>query len=76
MAIQPSDNIYPLYNRETPEQWRITNGMTKREHFAGLAMQGLIAHYGYGEAPVGNAQEIGHWAVQLADALIRELNQG
>jgi len=36
-------------------------------------MQGLVAHYGYGEAPVANAQEIAQWAIQLANALIDEL---
>lgn len=40
-----------------------------------MAMQGLIAHYGYGEAPVADAEEIAQWAVKLADALIHELNQ-
>jgi hypothetical protein len=75
MTIQANDNIYPLYKRDSPEQWTVTNGITKREHFAVMAMQGLIAHYGYGEAPVANAQEISQWAIQLADALIHELNQ-
>jgi hypothetical protein len=75
MTIQANDNIYPLYRRDTPEQWTVTNGMTKREHFAATAMQGLIAHYGYGEAPVANAEELAQWAVKLADALIHELNQ-
>ncbi|MGA7932576.1 MAG: hypothetical protein WCA35_03265 [Kovacikia sp.] len=75
MTIQASDNIYPLYKRDTPEQWTVTNGMTKREHFAVIAMQGLIAHYGYKEAPAASAEEIAQWAVTLADALIGELNQ-
>ena len=26
--------------------WAASTGLTKREHFAGLAMQGLLAHYG------------------------------
>lgn len=75
MAIQANDNIYPLYKREAPEEWTIKDGMTKREHFAVMALQGLAAHYGYGEAPVANAEEMAQWAVQLADALIYELNQ-
>ena len=44
-----------------------TNGLTKREHFAGLAMQGLLAHYG----TVVNET----CAVQFADALLKELEQ-
>lgn len=75
MTVQANDNIYPLYQREAPEQWTVTQGLTLREHIAVLAMQGLISHYGYGEAPAVNATEIAEWAVHLADALIQELNQ-
>jgi hypothetical protein len=71
MTIHASDNIYPLYKRETPEEWTVTNGMTKREHFAVMLMQGLVAHHGYGEM---NTQEIAQRAVKLADALIDKLN--
>tara|TARA_R110002124_G_scaffold61665_1_gene168878 strand:- start:386 stop:601 length:216 start_codon:yes stop_codon:yes gene_type:complete len=42
-------------------------GLTKREHFAGLAMQGLLAHYG----TVVNET----CAVQFADALLKALEQ-
>lgn len=75
MTIQATDNIYPLYQREAPEQWTVTNGMTLREHFAAMMMQGLVAHYGYGEAPAANAREMAQWAVNLADNLIQALNQ-
>lgn len=75
MELQPSDNVYPLYKREAPEEWSVTNGITKREYFAVMAMQGLIAHYGYGEAPAANGQEIAQWAVTLSDCLIEALNQ-
>ena len=42
-------------------------GLTKREHFAGLATQGLLAHYG----TVVN----GTFAVEFADALLKALEQ-
>lgn len=74
MPIHPNDNIYPLYQREAPEAWTVKEGITKREHFAALAMQGLIAHYGYGEAPAADLQEMAAWSVKLADALIEQLN--
>jgi len=45
-----------------------TFGLTKREHFAGLAMQGLLAHYGN-----ANAESCAPCAVALADALLKEL---
>ena len=44
-----------------------TAGLTKREHFAGLATQGLLAHYG----KVVN----GTFAVEFADALLKALEQ-
>lgn len=46
----------------------IADGLTKREYFAGLAMQGLLAgrtHYG--------DEDIGFKACRLADTLIAEL---
>lgn len=75
MTISGSDHIYPLYRRETPEKWIVTDGLTKREHFASMAMQGLVAHYGYEEAPVTSSEEMAQWSVKLADALIHELNE-
>ena len=42
-------------------------GLTKREHFAGLAMQGLLAHYG----TVVNET----CAVEFAEALLKALEQ-
>ena len=43
-------------------------GLTKREHFAGLAMQGLLSHYG---------DSYTHYlaAVEYADALLKALEQ-
>ena len=49
----------------------ISGGLTKREYFAGLALQGLLANP---EIPIGelsNATE----AVEYADALITALNK-
>ena len=46
-------------------------GLTKREHFAGLAMQGFISA-GHGGMP--NASELANYAVRYADALLTELN--
>ena len=47
---------------------KVSPGLTKREYFAGLAMQGLIAHgYGLIQGP--------ELAVEYADALLKELEQ-
>jgi hypothetical protein len=45
-------------------------GLTKREHFAGLAMQGLLAHNGNKDAAV-----CASFAVGFADALLKELEK-
>ena len=42
-------------------------GLTKREHFAGLAMQSLLAHY--------DADECASYAVEYANALLKALEQ-
>ena len=42
-------------------------GLTKREYFAGLALQAVISSNRYGEF------EIPYWAVKYADALLLEL---
>ena len=46
------------------------NGLTKREYFAAMAMQGLLAKFG-SDYQVQNAKEAIYWA----DALIEELNK-
>ena len=45
-------------------------GLTKREHFAGLAMQALLARYGN-----ENADDCASYAVEYANALLKELEQ-
>ena len=47
-------------------------GLTKREHFAGLAMQGLLS------GDIEDNLTIGHIAtcsVEIADALLKEINK-
>lgn len=46
-------------------------GLTKREYFAGLAMQGMLAS---DNAEIVNHDKISEWAVYQADSLIRALN--
>lgn len=45
--------------------------LTKREYFAGLALQSLISYYGN-----ENEKEAAIYAIEFADALIKQLNQG
>ena len=49
----------------------VTPGLTKREHFAAMAMQGLLAFYGDGQAFSTTAKE----AMECADALLAELER-
>lgn len=58
---------YPL---ESAEEM----GLTKREYFAGLAMQGLTAYHDP-ELHSETAQSLALRSVALADALITELNK-
>lgn len=52
------------------------SGLTKREHFAALAMQGMIneefSHEGH---ELTKAENVARRAVRCADALIVELNK-
>lgn len=64
-----------------------TGGLTKREYFSGLAMQGLIAAYQSQESMIGLSrdakdhgetkveQTMARWAVEQADTLIRRLEE-
>ena len=45
-------------------------GLTKREHFAGLAMQGILADSQTDEG----SESIARAAVRIADALLKELS--
>ena len=48
-----------------------TGGLTKREYFAAMALQGICAnHY----VPHWDGAQISNYAVQYADALIKALN--
>ena len=60
----PNDPTFPEHEGDC-------NGLTKREHFAAMAMQGLLA------CPLvtGNNEQIAKYARAAADALIAELNK-
>lgn len=63
----PSVNAFPrMFGNDAPQ-----DGLTKREYFAAMAMQGLLA------CPnnVNMAQDIAKGAVIVADQLIIELNK-
>ena len=48
-------------------------GLTKREYFAGLAMQGILSKAGFSAAHNDLHQYLAQEAVKFADALLTEL---
>ena len=44
-------------------------GLTKREYFAAMAMQGMLSNTG-----INTESHVAHYAVEFADALIERLN--
>lgn len=52
----------------------ILNGLTKREYFAAMAMQGFLANTFFSEAEIG-ADGLIPAAIGTADLLIKELNK-
>ena len=76
-----NDNAFPV---ETPSEFMLQNrtfGLTKREYFAARNLQALIAGYpneakAHGcYVPQSEYSEFAKEAVQLADALINQLNK-
>jgi hypothetical protein len=66
-VTQPSVNAFPrMFGNDAPQ-----DGLTKREYFAAMALQGLLAF------PNGHTQfeDIAKGAVIAADQLIIELNK-
>ena len=68
----------PAFPKEVPDGDRLQNGLTKREYFAAMAMQGLLSG-GDGEyQKTTNTREpkyIALLAVDYADELLKQLEQ-
>lgn len=63
-AFACSDN-----GTEYTTTWQGQKGLTKREYFAGLAMQGFIAKF---NAPT---KKMAEWSVEAADELLKQLDE-
>lgn len=61
---QPNDPAFPV----SPADYSAKHGLTKREYFAAMAMQGLLANGSRGSSGVCSV------AMWYADALIEKLN--
>jgi hypothetical protein len=55
-------------DKESPD---LPVALTKREHFAALAMQGILSH----SFDRGNADELAAQSIKCADALLKELSK-
>ena len=60
-----------VYQNNYYEQYEPQWGLTKREHFAAMAMQGFLSDGVYNDDPAFLAKE----AVSHADALLEELEK-
>lgn len=68
---KPEDHAYPIDTEDG--EWPLANGLTKREYFAAMAMQGLIAEE---DRPARETSKgLASCAVDHADALINQLNR-
>jgi hypothetical protein len=66
MEVKPNEPIHTIeYNNNY-----ISYGLTKREYFAAMAMQGLLSDY-----ESESIEDYSKYAVQLADTLIEELSK-
>lgn len=84
MATNPNASAYPLTeNILLGNNGTVHDGLTKREYFAAMAMQGLCLDGAYSTKIQEQCEKINTttsiaiatYAVDLADALIAELNR-
>lgn len=48
------------------------SGLTRRDWFAGMAMQGILAHYGH----QGSSEKLAEYAFEHADAMLKAQEAG
>ena len=68
------DPAYPCETLHfTPAGYDRHPGLTKRELFAAMAMQGMLSNPAICDMTSGEASRVALWANQCADALLAEL---
>lgn len=69
--MKPTDSVFPVFLQEgLSHNSHVDPGIDLRTYLAGQAMQGMIAH-----PNIKTYEEAAMCAVELADALIVELNK-
>ncbi len=73
-ADQPINNIEGSHQGINPKQ---CIGLTKREYFAGLAMQGLLASCDWNISKVDDIliKLTGEYSVKISDELLKQLEK-
>ena len=64
----------PLPNGQQYKDDSNYDGLTKREYFAAMAMQGLLSSYS-GQSAIPNPTNLSKHSVVFADSLIKQLNE-
>lgn len=72
MITRPESAAFPYLDGEAGQLEIAEVGLTKRELFAAIALQGLLAN----PSGAGTVDHFADDAVKQADALIERLNQG
>jgi hypothetical protein len=67
MKTKKNESAFPII----AEDYIIDGGLTKREYFAAMALQGLLTD----NESVNTREEFAGYAVKFADALIEELSK-
>ena len=82
MMQQVGDNSFRAAKPNDPKEWNMPmEGLTKREYFAAMAMQGILANESFIDRQAtekGNEtlnQRIGQVSVMMADELLKALEK-
>ena len=70
--MNSKEPAFPLVETEAVRE-SVSLGLTKREYFAGLAMQGLISKTGFTTTYENKQKNLAQEAVKFADSLLSEL---
>jgi hypothetical protein len=62
----------PISPIVSAEGWLCCTGLTKREYFAAMAMQGYLASFG---DAIPNSKHIAEKSVEYADAVLKQLEE-
>lgn len=64
---------FPIVIDDVSKNQFVHTGLTKREYFAGLALQGMLAVYAGNDVNLPNIDAAAKQSIEYADALLAEL---